>query len=319
MGSRGVDTQARHTSGAFGAQRCRPLRRSRARLGFRRLRHGVSPGQGRSKGGRPRARQGIPPGVLRADSGADAHELVGPEQGPLRAVPVVVVQGHRGALSSGLGGGSLIRANVLLRKDPSWFVEDRPDGSTRPWPVGYDELVPHYEAAEQMIGIQRYPVRGRRRRAPCTKRQRRRAIRRSTRHLRWLSQILGSSPLSVSRSSRSTRSERSQALHVPARGRVRRGLQLGREELAGLHLDSGLYPHSARAPERHRGRPTPSAVELSHVVLKLSQTASRSLSVMLAPRFRTCGLHRGTAPQCYEGVGSSSRSRAPSRGTPWVR
>ena len=33
-----------------------------------------------------------------------------------------------GALvSSGLGGGSLIYANIHLRKDPNWFKEDRPD------------------------------------------------------------------------------------------------------------------------------------------------------------------------------------------------
>src|SRR5205807_1842047 len=46
---------------------------------------------------------------------------------------------------------------VFLRKDPSWFVEDLGDGKTRPWPITYDDLVPHYEAAERMIGIQRYP------------------------------------------------------------------------------------------------------------------------------------------------------------------
>jgi cholesterol oxidase len=66
-------------------------------------------------------------------------------------------KGIEALVSSGLGGGSLIYANVFLRKDPSWFVEDLDDGSTRPWPVSYDELVPHYEAAEQMIGIQTYP------------------------------------------------------------------------------------------------------------------------------------------------------------------
>ena len=66
-------------------------------------------------------------------------------------------KGIEALVSSGLGGGSLIYANVSLRKDPSWFVEDLDDGSTRPWPVSYDELVPHYEAAEQMIGVQTYP------------------------------------------------------------------------------------------------------------------------------------------------------------------
>jgi cholesterol oxidase len=66
-------------------------------------------------------------------------------------------KGIEALVSSGLGGGSLIYANVFLRKDPNWFVEDLEDGSTRPWPVSYDDLVPHYEAAEQMIGVQPYP------------------------------------------------------------------------------------------------------------------------------------------------------------------
>ena len=39
---------------------------------------------------------------------------------------------HFGAIvSSGLGGGSLIYANVSLRKDPAWFAHD----ATEDWPV----------------------------------------------------------------------------------------------------------------------------------------------------------------------------------------
>jgi cholesterol oxidase len=66
-------------------------------------------------------------------------------------------KGIEALVSSGLGGGSLIYANVFLRKDPSWFVEDLDDGGTRAWPVTYDDLVPHYEAVERMIGVQTYP------------------------------------------------------------------------------------------------------------------------------------------------------------------
>src|SRR3954451_18747374 len=36
--------------------------------------------------------------------------------------------------AGGVGGGSLIYATVLLRKDEHWFVRDPPDGP-RPWPV----------------------------------------------------------------------------------------------------------------------------------------------------------------------------------------
>ncbi|CAN5789796.1 GMC oxidoreductase [soil metagenome] len=61
-------------------------------------------------------------------------------------------------VSSGLGGGSLIYANVLLRKDPEWFVREAGHGpAVEYWPVTYDELEPHYAAAEQMLAPQRYP------------------------------------------------------------------------------------------------------------------------------------------------------------------
>ena len=64
-----------------------------------------------------------------------------------------------GALvSSGLGGGSLIYANIHLRKDPKWFKEDRPDGGYDPWPVCYEQLEPHYERVEKMMNVQKYPL-----------------------------------------------------------------------------------------------------------------------------------------------------------------
>ncbi|CAN5781338.1 GMC oxidoreductase [soil metagenome] len=65
-------------------------------------------------------------------------------------------------VSSGLGGGSLIYANVLLRKDPRWFVrEEGSVGPDRPvveyWPVTRDDLEPHYDRVERMLAPQRYP------------------------------------------------------------------------------------------------------------------------------------------------------------------
>jgi cholesterol oxidase len=53
-------------------------------------------------------------------------------------------------VSSGLGGGSLIYANVMLRKDPATFAAD---GMI----VTPEELEPHYEAVEAMQGATRYP------------------------------------------------------------------------------------------------------------------------------------------------------------------
>jgi cholesterol oxidase len=61
-------------------------------------------------------------------------------------------------VSSGLGGGSLIYANVLLRKDPEWFVRQEGDGpGVEYWPVTRDDLEPHYDRVETMLKPQRYP------------------------------------------------------------------------------------------------------------------------------------------------------------------
>ncbi len=56
-------------------------------------------------------------------------------------------------VSSGLGGGSLIYANVLLRKDENWFVHDAPlpGGGYENWPIGRADLDPHYDAVEKML------------------------------------------------------------------------------------------------------------------------------------------------------------------------
>ena len=72
------------------------------------------------------------------------------------------VWGFRGlnaVVSSGLGGGSLIYANVLLRKDEKWFVKDGfKDGVYEYWPVTRADLDPHYDRVEKMMNAQRYPL-----------------------------------------------------------------------------------------------------------------------------------------------------------------
>lgn len=61
-------------------------------------------------------------------------------------------------VSSGLGGGSLIYANVLLRKDERWFIrEDSLTGACTPWPVTREDLEPHYDRVEKMMAVQTYP------------------------------------------------------------------------------------------------------------------------------------------------------------------
>ena len=66
---------------------------------------------------------------------------------PAAACTECSTYGHFKALnsvvSSGLGGGSLIYANVMLRKDEKWFVkEDLHHGGYEYWPVTYDDLDP---------------------------------------------------------------------------------------------------------------------------------------------------------------------------------
>src|SRR5258708_2370457 len=58
-------------------------------------------------------------------------------------------------VSSGVGGGSLIYANVLLRKDENWFVTNGTDGED--WPLTRRDLDPHYDRVETVLTPQIYP------------------------------------------------------------------------------------------------------------------------------------------------------------------
>jgi cholesterol oxidase len=58
-------------------------------------------------------------------------------------------------VASGLGGGSLIYANVELRKDNNTFVQNP---ATEFWPIDRATLDPYYDLAEQMLAVQTYPV-----------------------------------------------------------------------------------------------------------------------------------------------------------------
>jgi cholesterol oxidase len=61
-------------------------------------------------------------------------------------------------VSSGLGGGSLIYANVLLRKDENWFVQEpSADQGGEWWPLTRDDLDPHYDNVEDVLNPTDYP------------------------------------------------------------------------------------------------------------------------------------------------------------------
>lgn len=67
-------------------------------------------------------------------------------------------RGIEAVVAAGLGGGSLIYANVLIRKDERWFVhEDRYEGGYENWPIGRSDLDPHYDEVERMLGAQVFP------------------------------------------------------------------------------------------------------------------------------------------------------------------
>jgi cholesterol oxidase len=58
-------------------------------------------------------------------------------------------------VASGMGGGSLVYANVLAPPPDAWMRVAGPDGG--PWPVDPDELAPHYQAVTDLLRPVPYP------------------------------------------------------------------------------------------------------------------------------------------------------------------
>jgi cholesterol oxidase len=62
-------------------------------------------------------------------------------------------------VSSGLGGGSLIYANVMIPKNEETFVqEDLAAGGRENWPISFEDLLPHYRAVRARQKPQRFPA-----------------------------------------------------------------------------------------------------------------------------------------------------------------
>ncbi len=82
-----------------------------------------------------------------------------PSQGLHGLFDVWTFRGIEGVIASGLGGGSLIYANVLLRKDERWFTsaDPPPGGGYERWPLSREDLEPHYDAVERMLTGTPYP------------------------------------------------------------------------------------------------------------------------------------------------------------------
>jgi cholesterol oxidase len=101
----------------------------------------------------------FPPGSFARTPSEMAHNLWDPSEGLHGMFNVWSFKGIDALTASGLGGGSLIYANVMLRKDPSWFVQHHPyrKGVVEPWPITYDDLEPHYTAVEKFLAVQTVP------------------------------------------------------------------------------------------------------------------------------------------------------------------
>jgi cholesterol oxidase len=82
-----------------------------------------------------------------------------PSEGLYGMYNVWSFKGSGAVVSSGLGGGSLIYANIIIRKDEKWFVhEDPTKEGYEYWPVTRAELEPHYDSVADMMNIQEYPL-----------------------------------------------------------------------------------------------------------------------------------------------------------------
>src|SRR5216684_5845073 len=90
-----------------------------------------------------------PPGSFPRSPDAMSRNFWDPSEGLYGMFNVWSFSGIDALVSSGLGGGSLIYANVMIRKDERWFVRETPhDGTYEYWPVTRAELDPHYERVE---------------------------------------------------------------------------------------------------------------------------------------------------------------------------
>ncbi len=100
-----------------------------------------------------------PPGSFARSPSEMSRNFWDPSEGRHGLFHIWSFRGIEAVVSSGLGGGSLIYANVLLRKDEKWFVQDSPfEGGTETWPVTRAKLDRHYDVVEKMIGVQRFPA-----------------------------------------------------------------------------------------------------------------------------------------------------------------
>ena len=98
-----------------------------------------------------------PPGTFARSAAEVSRTLWDPSEGLHGLFDLWSFRRTDALVSAGLGGGSLIYANVLLPMDREWFYSQIPGQEARPWPVTLDDLEPHYASVNDMIKPRLYP------------------------------------------------------------------------------------------------------------------------------------------------------------------
>ncbi|MFB9376354.1 GMC oxidoreductase [Kineococcus gynurae] len=94
-----------------------------------------------------------PPGDFPRAPHEFGRNLWDPSEGLLGLFDVWSFRRMDAVVASGLGGGSLVYANVLLELEEEFFTT----GAGRDWPVGAGELAPGYRRAREMLGGTPFP------------------------------------------------------------------------------------------------------------------------------------------------------------------
>ena len=180
-----------------------------------------------------------PPGSFPRGPRELAKAFWDPSEGLYGMFNVWSFKGIGALVSSGLGGGSLIYANVLLRKPEKWFVkEDLAKGGYEYWPVTLDDLEPALRGRRGDAERAGLPVRGDdaedagvpRGRGEARARVHPPSARGHVRQRRRAARGRRADPRGASEPARRA------ALHLPARRGVRHRLQPRREEHARPQL-----------------------------------------------------------------------------------
>ena len=101
-----------------------------------------------------------PPGSFPRSPQDMAHNFWDPSEGLHGMFDIWSFRKLEAVVAAGLGGGSLIYANVLIRKDEHWFITEDPRSGAgyEYWPVNREQLDPDYQTAEEMLRARPFPL-----------------------------------------------------------------------------------------------------------------------------------------------------------------